>query len=144
MAFGLTPASNVAQRLAHMFVAVIHKNFDEVEEEYMCTSATDKEKRWCAHRREVAKQSGHKEDRLYCIVMYTDEPMGGILGVRRMVSFLICWTRTTKTMKLKMAIATKRQLGCSVKWIGARYYIAWVWWWCRRTRDSMCCRVSYS
>ena len=93
---------------------------------------------------EVAKQSGHKEDRLYCIEMYTDDPMGGIVGVRRMVSFLICWTRTTKTMKLKMAIATKRQLGCSVKWIGARYYIAWVWWWCRRTRDSMCCRVSYS
>ena len=71
---------------------------------------------------EVAKQSGHKEDRLYCIEMYTDDPMGGIVGVRHMVSFLICWTCTTKTMRLKMAIVTKRQLGCSVKWIGARYY----------------------
>ena len=38
-----------------------------------------------------------------------------------MVSFLICWTRTTKAIRLKMAIAAKRQLGCSVKWIGARY-----------------------
>ena len=70
----------------------------------------------------MARKSGHKEDRLYCIEMYTDDPMGGIVGVRRMVSFLICWTRTTKVMRLKMAIATKRQLGCSVKWIGARYY----------------------
>ena len=73
MAFGLTPASNIAQRLAHMIVAVIRKNFDEVEDEYMRTSATDKEKRWCAHRREVAKQSKHKEDRdstaLRCIRM---------------------------------------------------------------------------
>ena len=95
-----------------MIVAVIRKNFDEVEEEYMRTSATRKERRWCAHRREVAHKSGHKEDRLYCIEMYTDDPMGGIVGVRRMVSFLICWTRTTKIMRLKMAIATKRQLGC--------------------------------
>jgi hypothetical protein len=38
MAFGLTPASNIAQRLAHMIVSVIRKNFDEVE--YMRTSAT--------------------------------------------------------------------------------------------------------
>ena len=44
MDFGLTPASNIAQRLAHMIVAVVRKNFDEVEEEYMRTSATNKEK----------------------------------------------------------------------------------------------------
>ena len=101
-AFGLTPASNIAQRLAHMIVAVIRKNFDEVEEECMRTSATDNEKRWCAHRREVARKSGHKEDRLYCIEMYTDDPMSGIVGVRRMVSFMICWTRTTMAIELKM------------------------------------------
>ena len=88
----------------------------------MRTSATDKEKRWCAHRCEVAEKSGHKEDRFYCIEMYKDDPMGGTVGVRRMVSFLICWARTTKAIKLTMAIAAKRQLGCSVKWIGARYY----------------------
>ena len=32
MAFGLTPASNIAQRLAHIIVALVCKNFDEVED----------------------------------------------------------------------------------------------------------------
>ena len=33
-----------------------------------------------------------------------------------------CWGGPQLDIKLKMAMAAKRQLGCSVKWIGARYY----------------------
>ena len=56
------------------------------------------------------------------MTLYTDDPMGGVVGVDRMARFLTCWTRCTKRMRLLVAIASKRQLGCSVKWIGARYY----------------------
>ena len=76
---------------------------------------------WWAARKLLSRKTGHNEVRWYVLETYTDGPMGGVVGVDRMVRFLTCWTRCTRRMRLLMAIASKRQLGCSVKWIGARY-----------------------
>ena len=124
MAFGLTPASNIAQRIAHLIVTIIRKNFDEEEELFMDSCTDAKACAWWAARQELSRATGHNEARWYVLEMYTDDPMGGgVVGVDRMVRFLTCWTRCTRRMRLLMAIASNRQLGCSVKWIGARYYI---------------------
>ena len=54
MAFGLTPASNIAQRLAHLTVTIIRKNFDEEEELFMESCTDAKACAWWAARKELS------------------------------------------------------------------------------------------
>ena len=70
----------------------------------------------------LSEITGHNEARLYLLEMYTDDPIGAIVGADRYVRFLECWTRETRKMRLLMAIAVKRQGGVTVKWTGAKYY----------------------
>ena len=122
MSFGISPASNIAQRLAILIVEVVKKNFDEEEERYAEECNHPGFQQWRQTRRMLSSKTGRNEARCYFLEMYTDDPLGGILGAQRMKRFIVCWTRCTRRMRLKMAIAVKRQLGCSAKWIGARYH----------------------
>jgi len=123
MSFGYSPASNIAQRLAILIVDIVKLNFDAEERQRIEDGNADEFTVWWFKMRdELAEKTGKVEARLYMLEMYTDDPMGGVVGADRMSRFLICWTRTTRKMGLWMAGPVKRQLGASVNWIGARYF----------------------
>ena len=125
MAFGLSPASNIAQRLAILIVEIVKMQFDAEEDIWMKTVCTDQWLiEWWKRRKILSETTGNNEARLYVLEMYTDDPISAVLGSDRMTRFLLCWTKVTRKLRLTMAIALKRQLGCSVKWIGARYFSA--------------------
>ena len=63
MAFGLTPASNIAQRLAHLIVAIIRTNFDEEEELFIASCTDENACAWWAARKELSQTTGHNEAR---------------------------------------------------------------------------------
>ena len=122
MSFGISPASNIAQRLAILITDIVKKTFDTEEEQHMQLCRDPFLNWWWQQRKELSRQTGFNEARLYVLEQYTDDPLGGVLGADRMKRFIMCWTRCTRRMRLKMAIPKKRQLGCYVKWIGAKYH----------------------
>ena len=122
MSFGLSPASGIAQRLAILITDLVKKKFDEEEEEMVISSTNKPLREWWHTRQKLSTLTGFNEARLYLLEMYTDDPIGAIVGSDRYVRFLECWTRETKRMRLLMAIAMKRQGGVTVKWTGAKYY----------------------
>ena len=124
MSFGLSPASNIAQRLAILITDIVKKNFDAEEKERMLTETDPELLAWWAEREQLSSVTGNVEARAYTLEMYTDDPLGAVAGEDRAARFLVCWSRVTTRMRLLMATAVKRQFGASVKWNGARYYNA--------------------
>ena len=121
MAFGLSPASCIAQRIAILILDMVKKEFDAEEDVLMQTSQDEVLKKWWAARKTLSEATGYRQHRAYHLEMYTDDPIGAVVHPERMKRFLLCWTRVTKRIRLLMAIPMKRQLGCVVKWIGAKY-----------------------
>ena len=89
MSFGISPASNIAQRLAILIVEVVKKNFDEEEERYAEECNHPGFQQWRQTRRMLSSKTGRNEARCYFLEMYTDEPLGGILGAQRMKRFIV-------------------------------------------------------
>jgi hypothetical protein len=58
------------------------------------------------------------QQRLYFAHVYTDDPIFGVVGVRRALAALRCWRGVTAGTGLIMAIPEKRSLGTWTLWLG--------------------------
>jgi hypothetical protein len=50
--------------------------------------------------------------------MYTDDPIVGVVGVRRAIRLVLTWKRLVTELRLIMAIPEKRHLGTWAPWLG--------------------------
>lgn len=119
LAMGVTCSSNIAQRVANWIVSLVRCKFDAEEATLRSAETNPVLIDFCEHR--ASLDTGWNEQCLYALDMYTDDPMGVIIGVKRTRRFVECWTSVTDGLRLMMAIPVKRQLGVHIKWIGARW-----------------------
>lgn len=116
LGFGLSPASNIAQRWAYAIMAMLGEKMDELEARHPPKKGSPLHQ-WTQQR---TKSLGSKEGRLYFTHMYTDDPVMVVVGVDRMIRLLTAWHWLTTNMKAITAVAKKRNLGCSAKWLGSQ------------------------
>jgi len=145
LAMGVYPASNVAQRMAHAFRYMWCKRMDALEDaaahgdsEEM---ATWKKQRRTLHGEHVGENMAHvaareaantgavdtrlsiwRQDRPYVMHQYTDDPVFVVVGLHRTERALRVWHDITTGGRWLMSIAEKRQLGVSLKALGANLY----------------------
>ena len=105
--------------------------FDKLEAEARVTHPDAAWEAWIAKRRPLEEECRRQrpkqnrealgdctQTRLAVLTMYTDDPLGGVVGVERAQRLLRAWREVTMGVNLKMAGADKRQMGGGVEWIG--------------------------
>ena len=118
LGFGLSASSNIAQRFSDAIIGVFRRRFDAEEDELFALETDPARVAWLARRAALSAVTGRNERRLYAVHMYTDDPVFVVVGTDRLVRALRCWHGVTRDLGLKMAIARKRQLGSSLRWLG--------------------------
>ena len=116
LGFGLSPASNIAQRWAYAIMHLLTVKMDESEALFPPKPGSPLQK-WSSER---AKLLGPSQGKFYFTHMYTDDPIMVVIGVDRMVRLLAAWHWLTTSMNAITAVAKKRNLGCSAKWLGSQ------------------------
>jgi hypothetical protein len=125
LGFGHFAASNVAQRWAHakrdMLQARLQQPMKELDEKAAASSPDLK--KWLQERTSLPEPLiGKTEARLHTMHIYTDDVVGGSVGVERTVLYLRHWVRLVRDMRTYMAIPQKRQVGTSAKVWGAKVF----------------------
>ncbi|MGA1354443.1 MAG: hypothetical protein ACO32I_06685, partial [Candidatus Limnocylindrus sp.] len=124
LGYGLTPASNVCQRTAHLLTFVWLARM-EVEARAIVAALSIQHPflaRWLAERRRYFGRPALNEydrvsscqARLWTMSMYTDDGHQALLGVQLAVCGLRVWREITGSLKLQMAIIQKHGLGQQV------------------------------
>jgi hypothetical protein len=130
MTFGISPASNIAQRFAEAILFIFRKRFAEADAPFL-----EEDMRRCPALRAWYKARLDLGDplmqaQLMHTCVYTDDPIFVVVGAARMARALRVWTVLTDEFHLLMAIAIKRQAGSHVFWVGAGLLaplaLAWV------------------
>ena len=126
LGFGLSLSSGIAQRFSEAIVAVFRNRLDEIEEpimnEVLASQPTSEKAEWIRHRRELSVVTGKKEDRLYAIKIYTDDPAITAVGHERLIRAIEVWKGVVSDYNLRTAIARKRQIGPIVIWLGFHFF----------------------
>lgn len=131
LGFGSFASSNIAQRYSNALTGWALEEFDKLEMEARAAAPDPLWEGWIAKRTPLEaecrarrpKRAGLAltdctQTRLAVITMFTDDPLAGVVGVRRALRLLEAWRRVTQGSGLVMAGADKRQLGGGVEWIG--------------------------
>lgn len=128
LGFGLSPSSNIAQRLSTTVVQIASRCFDDEElprfEAMLADPLTPPAVRsWIEQRRALAVTTRRPQLRLFSGDCFTDDTNFSIVGVDRTVRFLSVWHRVTTSLGLLMAIPEKRQIGQSALWLGCDFVV---------------------
>ena len=131
LGFGSFASSNLAQRFSNALVGWTLEEFDMLEEQARQAHPDPAWEQWLAMRDGLEQQcrasrpkaprealSDCTQSRLAVLYMYTDDPVGVVVGVDRAIRMLQAWRIVTAGVNLEMAGADKRQLGGDVIWIG--------------------------
>ena len=121
LGFGHVSASNVAQRLSTLIVALIELEFEvQYRDQLEALAAVNPVLAdWLAARASLPLESGRvREDRLHTIKMYTDDLALVVVGAKGMVAMLIAEHLVFQRLNFVMAVAAKRTLGSSFLWLG--------------------------
>jgi len=119
LGFGCSASSNVCQRFAHALAEVFRKLFD-AEEALVTASESDAARLAFLEQRRAL---GPKQDRLYEISVYTDDPMAVFVGPDRLARGLKLWHRLCDAIGLETALPCKRQCGVALRWLGLDFLL---------------------
>ena len=129
MSMGLTPSSEIAQRLGNALMQVFSRRLiasERAQQWPQCQA----ERRWRARRAMLPHDMLGPADRMFDALMYTDDPCWSIVGVKRTVLAIKVWHDIIVGSGLMPATATKWQLGGGAVWLGGCCYpslgIMWV------------------
>jgi hypothetical protein len=119
LGFGAKPSSNIAQRFSESLLFMLRQDMDAAE----AAAPFDVRPAAAEWRRvrqalETTSDVHTIETRLYCVHMYTDDPIFVVVGVNRALRLLSCWHALTTELGLLMAIPEKRNLGTWAPWLG--------------------------
>jgi hypothetical protein len=120
LGFGARPSSNIAQRFSEALLYLLRQDMDAAEDKAPL-DARPSAVRWYEARASIQRETlaeKRAQSRLYFVHMYTDDPIMGVVGVRRAIRLLTAWMRLMTELKLIMAIPEKRQLGTWAPWLG--------------------------
>ena len=121
ISFGIVCSSNFAQRFSLLVLALFEAELlllvageanAELTRELECFEA------WLAARRAAL---GDEHARLHTAKMYTDDAALAAASVELFILLLRAWSRTTRKLNLRMAIALKRYVGASLIWLGVGF-----------------------
>ena len=119
LGFGISMASNIAQRFAYGLMYIFLRAFDDAEAPFLAADLRNKARRaWIKARRALSARTGRNECRLASALMYTDDPALLVVGVKRAVRLLRVWRWLTSRSGLIMAIAAKHAIGTRAPWLG--------------------------
>ena len=125
LGFGITMASNIAQRFANGLIDIFLRAFDEADAPFLDADAdTPARRAWLAKRRALSLRTGRNEARLVSALMYTDDPSFTVVGTERTVRMLRVWRWVTWHANLTMAIAAKHTIGAKSSWLGLSHISA--------------------
>ena len=121
MSMGTTPSSNYAQRYATEFCNRLNLLFHEQHAAYYEELAAKHPSfaSWQALRKTIALETGLPEDMLAYVLMFTDDPVGGAVGVRCACDLAELIDVESAAANLKRGDPVKRSFGVQVKWTGA-------------------------
>ena len=122
LGFGTHPASNIAQRFSDALVEMFRQDMDAADAPFLAADQRPSHVAWRQARAKVASRTGTPafiEQRLYFVIIYTDDPLFAVVGVDRAIRALKIWRRLTTDIGLIMAIPEKRTLGTWGLWLGA-------------------------
>ena len=129
MSMGLTPSSEIAQRLANALMQVFAARLHEAERAQDWPQC-DAEAQWRARRATLPHDMLGSQARMFDAMCYTDDPCWTVVGVRRTVLAIKVWHDIIDGSGLMPAKAHKWQLGCGALWLGGCCYpslgIMWV------------------
>ena len=129
MSMGLTPSSDIAQRLGNVLMQVFSHRLQAAERE-LGISQTGVEQRWRAARAELPHDMLGSQSRMHDAMQYTDDPAFLIVGVQRTILAITVWHEIISGSGLLPAKQSKWQIGAGVHWLGGCCYpglgIMWV------------------
>jgi hypothetical protein len=127
LGFGAKPSSNIAQRFSEALLFMLRQDMD-ASDALQPLAVRPSAVEWRERRHDVCRAAhpdAARDDprcttslRLWFVHMYTDDPLAGVVGVDRALRLLRCWRTLTDAVKLRMAIAEKRNLGTWAPWLG--------------------------
>ena len=122
MTMGLSPSSQVAQRLANALMRALMIRMDAAEEAWRLSGGRDdpRVEAWLAARRDLPHDDYGSQARLFNGLMYTDDPQLTVVGVQRTVRMLVCLHELCgpDMLNLMYAKEAKWQLSTGVIWQG--------------------------
>jgi hypothetical protein len=121
MTFGVSPASNIAQRFADSILWIFRRRMVVADAPFLEQEAREypQLRAWLEDRLLLLGCDPALQCQLYAALIYTDDPLFMVLGAARMARALAVWTQLCEDVGLLMAIADKRQCGSHVYWLGA-------------------------
>ena len=124
LGFGMTVASNVAQRLANAVADVVRQRMDAAEAVNMSMlrrTASQAQLAWLDARDRLSMTTGRAQTRLFGIGIYTDDSHGFAVGAPRLRRLLDVWACVCADFGLVRADAAKRQVGLSTVSLGVGF-----------------------
>ena len=119
LGFGISMASNIAQRFAYGLMYIFLRAFDDAETPFLAADSRNPTRRaWIKAQRVPSARTGRNECRLASALMYTDDPALLLVGVERTVRLLRVWRWLASRSGLIMAIAAKHAIGTRAPWLG--------------------------
>ena len=129
LGFGVMPSSNIAQRFSEALLSLFRERMDAEEAAIASRETRPSFLEWRRRRTRVPQEPGvpgnvHalRQQRLYFCHYYTDDPIIGVVGVRRALAAIRVWRRVTTDVRLIMAIPEKRNLGTWALWLGILFF----------------------
>ena len=129
LGFGIRCSSGIAQRFSEALLSIFRRYMDEEEARIAASDTRPSFAEWRRRRASIPTPEDEPslewfkaQHRLYFVHMYTDDPIFGVVGVKRALAALRSWRRVTHGAGLIMAIAEKRSLGTWTLWLGILFF----------------------
>jgi hypothetical protein len=119
MTFGVTSASNIAQRAGNSLVWIFLQDFEELDRPYREADAA----RWpaLAQYLRLRKLLGDGQDWLIFMFIYTDDPIWIVVGADRLIRAQRLWLCMLEKFGLRAAGLSKQMAGVDLLWCGIRH-----------------------
>ena len=121
MSMGLTPSSEIAQRLGNALMQVFARRLRAAEER-QGWHPSPREAAWRAQRASLPHDMLGPADRMFDAQMYTDDPIWTIVGVKRTLLAIMIWHDMIGDSGFMPAQASKWQIGGGATWLGGCCY----------------------
>ena len=119
MSMGMTPSSEIAQRLGNALMQVFAMKLRAAEAE-QGWQPSDAERRWREQRELLPHDALGSAARMFDAMQYTDDPCFLVVGVQRALLAIRTWHEIIAGSGLQPAKFSKWQIGSSVQWLGGR------------------------
>ena len=111
--FGIACASQIAQAWGHVLMHIVRDTMDKME---AAAEFSAQESEWVQCRSNQVEQ--FEQQRAYYAELYTYDSAAAVVGVPRMVRYLLARFEVTTRFNIMIVPPAKRQLGCNLTWVG--------------------------